>query len=115
MRFWPQRICSVSKYKKLSLDYYNRWDEAKHSGSFWQLGKPAIYIFYGNNRNVTSHTRNGFTIKYTRVQQQNGSSDFGLFAIANASAICHGDHPSNLNYNQSLMRIHWKEALEMKK
>ena len=40
--------------------------------------------------------KNTFSLNYTAVQQQVGPSDCGLFAIANACAICHGLHPRSL-------------------
>lgn len=40
------------------------------------------------------------------VQQQKGGVDCGLFAIANATALCFGKDPSGLCYEQHQMREH---------
>ena len=53
-----------------------------------------------------------FTINHVYVQRQIGSSDCGLFSIAFAIALCQGQDPSTLQFNQSLMRSHLKSALE---
>ena len=48
----------------------------------------------------------------TDITQQSGSVDCGLFAIANITAICHGQRPEKIRYNQSLMRQHVVKCLE---
>ena len=40
------------------------------------------------------------------IQQQKGGSDCELFAIANATALCHGTDPSCIVWKQSEMRKH---------
>ena len=59
------------------------------------------------------HTKSkAFTLEYLKVQQQLGTSDCGLFALANACAICHGLDPCTLQYNQKEMRNHFIKSLE---
>jgi len=43
-------------------------------------------------------------IQSTQVQE--GGSDCGLFAIATATTLCHGESPVDLEYDQSSMRSH---------
>ena len=40
------------------------------------------------------------------MQIQTGAADCGLFAIATATALCHGIPPSNIVWDQSKMRTH---------
>ena len=59
------------------------------------------------------HTkRKHITINYMNVQVQKGSSDCGPLAIAFATAICHGQNPECITYNQHGMRTHLFEAYE---
>ena len=46
------------------------------------------------------------------LQKQANRSDCGLFAIANAVAICNGQSPEFLNYNTNVMRKHLAGLLE---
>ena len=52
--------------------------------------------------------------EHMNVQQQKGSSDCGLFAIANATTLCHGENPVTFEYNQKAMRAHLLKAIELK-
>lgn len=45
-------------------------------------------------------------LQWPVVQQQRGSNDCGLFAIANSLALCRGEDPSRMEYQQSAMRQH---------
>ena len=45
-------------------------------------------------------------------QIQDGASDCGLFAIATATALCHGIPPSNVVWDQSVMRSHLCECFQ---
>ena len=49
------------------------------------------------------------------TQQQCGSSDCGLYAIAIATAICEGEDPCKQLFNQDAMRSHLLRCLEMGK
>ena len=49
-------------------------------------------------------------IQYINTQVQEGGSDCGLFAIATATTLCHGEDPVDLEYDQSLMRSHLLKA-----
>ena len=53
------------------------------------------------------HTNSNYiTIKYAKIQFQKGTSDCGLFAVANATAICNGMDPAYLQFDQDTMREH---------
>ena len=41
-----------------------------------------------------------------------GSNDCGVYAIANAAAICFGKDPAALHFNQTVMKLHLVECLE---
>ena len=59
------------------------------------------------------HTSNKFiTINYVKMQYQTGTSDCGLFAIAAACPICHGQDPGQLKYKQEAMRAYLLEAFD---
>ena len=51
-------------------------------------------------------------VKIMNIQRQKGFKDCGLFAIANATSICHGDDPTALIYVQDEMRQHLLDCLE---
>ena len=54
--------------------------------------------------------RTQFHIHFMDVQCQSGGSDCGLFAIANATALCGGLDPHLQNFEQSKMREHLKKC-----
>ena len=54
------------------------------------------------------------TIQRAPMQLQRGGSDCGLFAIASATAICNGQSPENIQFDQSQMRPHLLKCLEDK-
>ena len=47
------------------------------------------------------------------VQMQSGTYDCGLFAIAFATALVHGEHPGKFLFNQDSMRLHLMRCLEL--
>ena len=49
------------------------------------------------------------------VQQQTGGSDFGLFVIAFAVALAHGQDPATLTFDQQAMREHLRLCLQAKR
>ena len=51
-----------------------------------------------------------FHIRFVDVQRQSGGSACGLFAIANATALCGGLDPHLQNFEQSKMREHLKKC-----
>ena len=53
--------------------------------------------------------------KAIEIPQQLGANDCGLYAIANAAALCFGMDPATLHFNQSLMRLHLIQCLEQKR
>ena len=52
------------------------------------------------------------TIRYMDVQWQSNGYDCGLFALANATALCAGIDPTSVTFEQSKMRKHFLECLE---
>ena len=48
------------------------------------------------------------------LQKQHNHSDCGLFAIANAMAICNGQSPEFVHYDTKMMRKHLAGCLEDK-
>ncbi len=77
------------------------------------VGCPANVILVYDSMNTRLSTSNKaivadllqsehhITIKYVKTQYQKGYSDCGLFAIANAVAICNGLSPEYLKYDQN--------------
>ena len=61
--------------------------------------------------NIVSEPR----IKLVRSQQQKGSKDCGVFAIAMATTIALERNPSNVTFHQELMRAHSVDCLEKRK
>ena len=53
--------------------------------------------------------------KAVKIPKQLGINDCGLYAIANAAALCFGKDPATLYFNQSLMRLHLVQCLEQKR
>ena len=51
-------------------------------------------------------------IKYQNVCCQEGYSDCGLFAIAFATDIAHGNNPEKIDYHQQKMRTHLLECFK---
>ncbi len=52
------------------------------------------------------------TIEFVDVQQQRGSNDCGLFALAFIASICCGVEPSTVTYQQNAMRQHLLACIE---
>ena len=50
-----------------------------------------------------------FKLRFINVQRQCGSCDCVLFAIANSTALCLGEDPHQICYDQKQMRQHLKE------
>ena len=53
-------------------------------------------------------------IQQPRMQQQTGRSDCGLFAVATATAICNGQKPETIRFDQTQMRQHLLKSLDEK-
>ena len=59
------------------------------------------------------HTKEeAITLKFTKVNVQSNSNDSGVFAIAFATALCHGTSPAQLLFDESKMRHHLLKCLE---
>ena len=50
--------------------------------------------------------------RYKQCQQQEGSSDCGLYAVAFAAILASGSHPSAFNFHQQSMRKHLHDCLQ---
>ena len=46
--------------------------------------------------------------------KQSGVDDCGLYAIANATSICHNQNPAVITFDQSLMRLHLTQCIDKK-
>ena len=55
------------------------------------------------------------SIEMMNIQKQPNGSDCGLYAIANALAICMGKNPCKIKWTNSLMRSHFRSCLETRK
>ena len=49
------------------------------------------------------------------IPKQLGEHECGLYAIANAAALCFGKDPATLHFKQPLMRVHLVQCLEQKR
>jgi hypothetical protein len=56
--------------------------------------------------------RSQLIIRKLSVQQQVGAKDCGLFAVAFAVEVCHGNDPSRLSYDQSKLRSHFTSCFQ---
>ena len=53
-----------------------------------------------------------FELRYQDVQWQSNGSDCGLFALANASALCNGVEPTTVSFDQYRMQKHLLSCFE---
>ena len=59
------------------------------------------------------HTsKSEFTLSFVNVHKQTGCNDCGLFSIAYAVALCLGENPGTLVFDQSEMRNHLVSCIE---
>ena len=65
--------------------------------------------------NIVYTSNPHITILFQNVQKQYGSSDYGLFSIAFASALAHGKRPENYHFNQREMRSHLLKCFQQRK
>ena len=65
--------------------------------------------------NVVKTNKPFFKIVELCVQQQQGITDCGVFAVAFATAICTGSNVQSVSFNQSKMRAHLLECFENRK
>lgn len=61
--------------------------------------------------NVVKTNKPFFKIVELCVQQQQGITDCGVFAVAFTTAICTGINVQSVSFNQSKMRAHLLECL----
>ena len=64
--------------------------------------------------NLLHTNKSTIVVQQARMQLQSGGSDCGLFAIATATAICNGQNPENIQFNQHLLRQHLLKCLKEK-
>ena len=55
------------------------------------------------------------TVQVVQVQQQQGSTDCGLFAIAYAVHLAFNQDPTRAKFSQSAMCIHFVQCLKQQK
>ena len=66
-----------------------------------------------NRRSTVLQWRGKYiTIHYCDVQWQVGGNDCGIFEIAFATAICSGDEPASIVFDQNNMRKHLKTCFD---
>ena len=82
-----------------------------------------VSIYYSLNLELVSNVKNQIcailkhegttvTVNKVPVQQQHGSMDCGLFAVANSVALCFGYEPNKLIFRQDKLRSHLVSCLE---
>ena len=82
-----------------------------------------IQVFDSVHDNISSDTVNqicsivcsqkkSITIEIMDVVKQSGSTDCGLFALAFATSLCHGEVPVERRYKQGELRTHLRSVLE---
>lgn len=64
---------------------------------------------------IYGHLSKQLSAQVVRVQQQQGTTDCGLYAIAYALHVANGDDPAKLKFEQKKMRAHFLECLKKKK
>ena len=62
---------------------------------------------------VLHTSESSFQLQFPDVQRQCGGADCGLFAIAFATALCFGQDPYRLSFNQQKMRNHLMECFKI--
>ena len=72
-----------------------------------QAVKNLLFLFYKN-----FVADNELVIKYAGVMKQVGSDDCGLFFIAYDSDLVEGNDSSDIEYDQSCMRLHLVECFK---
>lgn len=84
-----------------------------------------VYVYDSLNHNVLHDTKmqtagimfsneSSITFKMQNSLIQKGASDCGLFAIAYATDLAHGNDPATLRYNQDKLRLHFLHCLKQK-
>ena len=87
---------------------------------------PATVNVYDSIRNtdLTSHAKAQvsailfcrdphISLQFQHVQEQHGSNDCGVFALAFATSLCFGEDPSRIQYIQHLLRQHLLHCIEI--
>ena len=64
---------------------------------------------------IYGHLSKQLSAQVVHVQQQQGTTDCGLYAIAYALHAANGDDPAKLKFEQKKMRAHFLECLKKKK
>ena len=64
---------------------------------------------------IVNTKKPSFKIVVLPVQQQQGSSDCGLFAISFATAFCNGSNVKSISFNQTKMRSHLLKCFQKRK
>ena len=62
-------------------------------------------------KSINRYHGSSCTVQLMNMQQQKGSTDCGLFAIATATSLCFGDDPTMILYTQDDLRQHLLDCL----
>ena len=64
---------------------------------------------------LTKTSKHHITVQIAATQFQKGGTDCGVYAIAYATDLCHGNNPASYRYNQDKMREHLLQYLKERK
>ncbi len=65
--------------------------------------------------NIVNTCKSHFEVERVTVQQQRGTADCGMFAVAFAISLCTGSDPVTLTFEQMKMRDHLLQCFEKRK
>ena len=63
-------------------------------------------------RKVVSNSFGSLIPELVNIPKQSGGTDCGLYAIANATALCFQQDPSKIQFHQNVMRLHLIKCME---
>lgn len=110
-RLCSEKVCHGATTKRVFNVNENHWILISTIGC-----PPATDNIYDSlHGNISSHTQcliadllqckaSSFELRYQDVQWQSNGSDCGLFALANATALCNGVEPMTVSFDQCKMR-----------
>ena len=96
-------VCTANLFtdgnlKSNNLDYYDSLFSSSRKRLPLAVEQQVCQFLYTKDRSVN--------LKIAPVQQQSNSTNCGLFAIANATSLAFGQCPTNLTYDENIMRKH---------
>ena len=87
-------------------NHFNVYDSIQRGDTSSRVKQQICALVYSDAKEII--------LKFPSVQFQKGGSDCGLFSIAFATSLCTGFDPSDLYYNQDLLREHLFKCVENK-